>query len=97
MATVRVDELGLHVWAAQCQNENGNLASKIAPSASGPTGQRTATAAQAADTGVDTTIGALAARAQATGGKANMAAGHYVGTDENSAQRIDAVADPPVV
>ena len=97
MATVRVDDAGLQVWAAQCQTENGQLASRIAPAAVGPTGQRTATAAQTADIGVDATVGALTARAQATGGKASMAAGRYVGSDENSAQRIAAVAVPPVV
>ncbi len=98
MATVRVDDAGLQLWAAQCQTENGQLASGNSSAAKvGATGQRTSTAARAADAGVDATVGALTARAQATGGKASMSAGRYVGTDENSAQRIAAVAVPPVV
>ena len=97
MATVRVDDAGLQVWAAQCQTEKAQLASGAASATGAPAGQRTAAAAQSADTGVAATVGALTARAQATGGKVSSAGTRYAGTDQNSAQRIAAVAAPPAV
>ncbi len=94
---MRVDDAGLQVWAAHCQTVAGQLAGGVVPATGGPAGQRTAAAAQAADAGVDATVGALKARAHTTGGKVNSAAARYAGTDQNSAQRIAAVAVPPVV
>ncbi len=93
----RVDDAGLQVWAAQCQTVNGQLASRVASATVGPEGQATAAAARAADAGVDAAVGALTTRARATGAKVSGAAARYVGTDQNSAQRIAAVAVPPAV
>ncbi len=94
---MRVNDAGLQVWAAQCQTVAGQLAGGVVPAIGGPAGQRTAAAARVADAGVDAALGALVARAHATGAKASEAATRYVGTDENSAQRIAAVAVPPAV
>ncbi|MCH9728118.1 MAG: hypothetical protein K0U84_00265 [Actinomycetia bacterium] len=97
MRTVRVDGEAVGVWAAHCQAAAGQLTGGIAPATGAPAGQDTAAAAASADAGVAGAVGALVARMHATGAKTGRAATEYVGTDENSARRIAAIAVPRLV
>ncbi|MCH9730001.1 MAG: hypothetical protein K0U84_10070 [Actinomycetia bacterium] len=97
MRTVRVDDAAVGVWSAHCEAAAGELTGGIAPATGAPVGQDTAAAARTVDAGVAGAVGALAARMHATGAKTDRAATEYVGTDENSARRIAAIAVPRLV
>ena len=97
VSTVSLDDVGLRVWVAHCAAVAGQLADPIAPAGAGPAGQATATAARDADAAVDAATAVLATRVQAMGAKAVVATSGYLGTENNSAQRVAALAVPPAV
>jgi len=75
----------------------GELAARVPVVADLPSGQATAAAVGVSQTIAATAVQLLAVRVQATGEKASSAVSSYLRTDEDSAQRLAAVASGPVV
>jgi hypothetical protein len=73
-------------------NAVGELAASASVTADLPSGQATGAAVAASQTITTTAAKVLATRVEATGTKAGIAATRYVESDEQSAQRLAAVA-----
>lgn len=88
----QVDPAGLNAWSAQCATAAGELAARAPIAADLPSGQATAAAVSASQSIAAAAAEVLAARVQATGARASDAAGSYLESDEQSAQRLAELA-----
>lgn len=92
-----MDPDGLQAWSVQCATAAGELAALVTVAAGLPSGQATASAVTVSQTITTTAAQVLTVRVQATGTKASIAVSSYVESDEQSAQRLAAVASGSVV
>ena len=97
MRGLRVDPAGLEAWSAQCATAAGELAAHAPIAVDLPSGQATAAAVTASQTIAATAAQVLATRVQCTGTQAGHAAGSYPESDEQSAQRLAALAPASMV
>ncbi len=97
MRGLQITPEGLQAWSTQCETAATELATR-APDASGlPSGQATAAAVTASQTITTAAAQVLAARVQATGKQAGIAAGSYADNDDQSAERLAALAPDAAV
>ncbi len=94
---VQVDPAGLNAWSDECATAAGELAGRAPITADLPSGQATAAAVTANQTIAAAAAELLALRVQATGAKASDAASSYLESDEQSAQRLAALAPASAV
>lgn len=97
MRGFQVDPTGLNAWSAQCAAAAGELAARAPIAADLPSGQATAAAVTASQTIAAAAAELLAVRVEATGAKASDAASSYLGSDEQSAQRLASLTPASVV
>ena len=89
---MQVDVQGLQAWSAQCATIAGELAAMAAALPRLPGGQATATAVSTGQTLVGGTASLMSGRVRTTGISSSAAATAYTTHEQESAQRLAAVA-----